>query len=62
MIYINAVGMINALGDDTDTIRRNLPQHTAPNEIPKAGYNQVTPAYWAVQMPNCRKSRTFAGT
>ncbi|EPV3841876.1 beta-ketoacyl-[acyl-carrier-protein] synthase family protein [Morganella morganii] len=40
MIYINAVGMINALGDDTDTIRRNLPQRTAPGMKAREGWLQ----------------------
>lgn len=43
MIYISAVGMINALGHDTDEIAANLSRGAAPGMRPRAGWLQGYP-------------------
>ncbi|WP_428944158.1 beta-ketoacyl-[acyl-carrier-protein] synthase family protein [Pantoea sp. FN060301] len=43
MIYISAVGMINALGNDNDEIARNLTRGIAPGMRPRAGWLQGNP-------------------
>lgn len=43
MIYISAVGMINALGNDTDEIATNLTRGAAPGMRPRSGWLQGHP-------------------
>ncbi|HEM6834168.1 beta-ketoacyl-[acyl-carrier-protein] synthase family protein [Citrobacter koseri] len=43
MIYISAVGMINALGNDTDEIATNLTRGVAPGMRPRSGWLQGHP-------------------
>lgn len=43
MIYISAVGMINALGNDTDEITANLTRGIAPGMRPRPGWLQGYP-------------------
>lgn len=43
MIYISAVGMINALGNDTDEIAANLTRGVAPGMRPRTGWLQGHP-------------------
>ncbi|HFE3194508.1 TPA: beta-ketoacyl-ACP synthase, partial [Escherichia coli] len=43
MIYISAVGMINALGNDTDEIATNLTRGVAPGMRPRPGWLQGHP-------------------
>lgn len=43
MIYISAVGMINALGDNADDIAANLARGVAPGMRPRAGWLQGRP-------------------
>ena len=43
MIYISAVGMINALGNDTDEIAANLTHGVAPGMRPRTGWLQGHP-------------------
>lgn len=43
MIYISAVGMINALGNNTDEIAANLTRGVAPGMRPRAGWLQGHP-------------------
>ena len=43
MIYISAVGMINALGHDTDEIAANLSRGAAPGMRPRTGWLQGHP-------------------
>ncbi|GHL80743.1 hypothetical protein ECZU36_20270 [Escherichia coli] len=40
MIYISAVGMINALGNNLDDIAANLTRGVAPGMRPRAGWLQ----------------------
>ncbi|KJF75861.1 hypothetical protein UA44_24380, partial [Klebsiella aerogenes] len=44
MIYISAVGMINALGRDNDEIAANLARGIAPGMRPRGGWLQGHPA------------------
>ncbi|EJP6324955.1 beta-ketoacyl-ACP synthase, partial [Escherichia coli] len=43
MIYISAVGMINALGNNLDEIAANLARGVAPGMRPRAGWLQGHP-------------------
>lgn len=43
MIYISAIGMINALGNDTDEIATNLTRGVAPGMRPRSGWLQGHP-------------------
>ncbi|HBA2701896.1 TPA: beta-ketoacyl-ACP synthase, partial [Escherichia coli] len=43
MIYISAVGMINALGNNLDDIAANLTRGVAPGMRPRAGWLQGHP-------------------
>lgn len=43
MIYISAVGMINALGNNLDEIATNLTRGVAPGMRPRAGWLQGHP-------------------
>lgn len=43
MIYISAVGMINALGNGADEIAANLALGVAPGMRPREGWLQGTP-------------------
>lgn len=43
MIYISAVGMINALGNNTDEIAANLTRGIAPGMRPRANWLQGHP-------------------
>ena len=43
MIYISAIGMINALGNDTDEIATNLTRGVAPGMRPRPGWLQGHP-------------------
>lgn len=43
MIYISAVGMINALGDDMDEIAANLTRGVAPGMQPRTGWLRGVP-------------------
>ncbi|MCP6559733.1 beta-ketoacyl-ACP synthase, partial [Klebsiella pneumoniae] len=43
MIYISAVGMINALGDNCDEIAANLTRGIAPGMRPRAGWLEGQP-------------------
>lgn len=43
MIYISAVGMINALGNSLDEIAANLARGSAPGMRPRAGWLQGNP-------------------
>jgi 3-oxoacyl-[acyl-carrier-protein] synthase-1 len=44
MIYISAVGMINALGDNCDEIAANLTRGIAPGMRPRPGWLEGQPA------------------
>lgn len=44
MIYISAVGMINALGNNTDEIAANLTRGIAPGMRPRTGWLQGHPS------------------
>ncbi|MCC5415972.1 beta-ketoacyl-ACP synthase, partial [Escherichia coli] len=43
MIYISAVGMINALGNNLDEVAANLARGVAPGMRPRAGWLQGHP-------------------
>ncbi len=47
MIYISAVGMINALGRDNDEIAANLARGIAPGMRPREGWLQHPQAVFA---------------
>ncbi|VFS83601.1 Uncharacterised protein [Kluyvera cryocrescens] len=56
MIYISAVGLINALGNGADEIAANLARGIAPGMRPREGWLQGQPqATFAAWTPICRR-------
>ncbi len=59
MIYISAVGMVNALGNSPDEIAANLAAGVARACTPgPAGCREYPKRYWAAWKASCRSSRT----